>query len=289
MIVSKEVEITADWASVKKYESLGYGKMKQGDVFLIKIEHLKPNSKVIVDVTCDYCCEYFKRKLGEYNKSISTNGKFCCKKCTPKKYKESCLNKYGVSNTSKLSETHEKIKSTNLKRYGVESYTKLEKFKEEHKLKMMEKYGVDSFSKTEEWLEKQRETSLIKYGVENASQCPEIFSKQQKGRYEILEYKETGLNYQGSFEFDFLDKYFDKFKIIRGPIIEYHFKGKNKRYFSDFYIQELNLIIEIKSSYTYELAKEKNIKKQEESISKGYNHIFIIDKDYVEFEEIISK
>ena len=149
---------------------------------------------------------------------------------------------------------------------------------------MIEKYGVDSFSKTEEWLIKQKQTSLEKFGVENASQCPEIFSKQQRGRFEISPFRDTHLFYQGSFELDFLEKYYDKFKIERGPTIEYEFEDSNKQYFSDFYLPELNLIVEIKSTYTFELSKEKNIEKQKKSISLGYGHIFIIDKNYQEFE-----
>ena len=258
--------------------------MKQGDTFLIKIEDLKPNSGAIVEIICDYCGDLLRRKFSEYKRSISTNGKFCCRSCSPKKYKETCLRVYGVSNTSKLSKILDKIKSTNLKRYGVESFAKLESFKENHKLKMVEKYGVDSFSKTEEWLIKQKQTSLEKYGVENASQCSEIFSKQQKSRYEIFKFRDTELLYQGSFELDFLEKYYDKFQIERGPTIEYIFEGLNKQYFSDFYLPKFNLIVEIKSTYTFELSKEKNIEKQKKSISLGYGHIFIVDKNYKEFE-----
>lgn len=289
MLISKEVKITADWASVKKYESLGYGKMKQGDTFIIKIEDLKPNSGVIVDITCDYCGVLIKRKFSEYVRNIKIDGKFCCRSCSPIRYRETCLRKYGVTNTSKLSQTHEKIKSTNLKRYGVESFAKLESFKENHKLRMIKKYGVDSFSKTEEWLEKQKQTSLERFGVENASQCAEIFSKQQKSRYEIFEFKNTGLFYQGTFELDFLNNYYDRFEIKKGPIIEYEFENSNKQYFSDFYLPKFNLIIEIKSTYTFHLAKEKNIEKQKKSISLGYGHIFIVDKKYQEFESLLRK
>lgn len=288
MIVSKEVKITADWASSKKYENLGYGKMKQGDTFLIKIDDLGPNSTVIVDVICDYCGDLLKRRFCDYKKSIKTNSKFCCKSCAPEKYKETCFLKYGVSNTSKLTQTHEKIKSTSLERYGVESFSKLESFKEDHKLKMMEKYGVDSFSKTQEWIEKQKKTSMEKFGVENASQCPEIFSKQQKSRYEISEFRNTGLFYQGKYELDFLNKYYDKFQIKKGPIIEYYFNGSNKQYFSDFFLPQSNLIVEIKSTYTFELSKEKNLEKKKKSISLGYGYIFIIDKNYEEFDRLLT-
>jgi len=286
MLLSKEIQIKADWASVKRYENLGYGKMRQGDLFFIKVEDLKPNSLQLVDVSCDYCNGEFKRTYGEYIRNTKIQGKFSCLKCNSNKYKVTCLNKYGVDNISKVPTTHDKIKSTSLERYGVTSYTKLEEFKENHKNKMLEKYGVDSFSKTDEWLEKQKKTSLIKFGFENASQCPEIFSKQQKGRYEIFQFRDTDLYYQGSFELDFLENYYNKFKIIKGPVIDFIYENSKRQYFSDFYLPYFNLIIEIKSTYTYELSKEKNIEKQKKSISLGYGHIFIIDKNYQEFESI---
>jgi hypothetical protein len=276
-----------DWASVKRYESLGYGKMKQGDLFFIKVEDLKPNSLQLVDVSCDYCNVEFKRRYSEYIRNTKIQGKFSCLKCTNNKYKVTCLSKYGIDNISKLPETHEKIKQTSLEKYGKTSYTKTEIFKENHKKQMMEKYGVDSFSKTEEFITKQIITNMNKYGVENASQCPEIFSKQQKGRFEIHKHNLVDLHYQGSYERDFIDKYFEVVEIKKADFIKYNYNGRKKTYFPDFYLPKHNLIVEIKSSYTFNMYQDKNIAKQKESLLQGYNHIFIIDKNYDELDKII--
>lgn len=62
--------------------------------------------------------------------------------------------------------------------------------------------------------------------------------------------------------------------------IKYVFNGKNKKYFPDFYLKHKNLIIEIKSTYTYNLHLELNQAKHNSCIEQGYNHEFIIDKDY---------
>ena len=118
MLLSKEVEMKVDWASVKRYESLGYGKMKQGDLFFIKVEDLKPNSLQLVDVSCDYCNVEFKRRYSEYIRNTKIQGKFSCLKCTNNKYKVTCLNKYGIDNISKLPTTHDKIRETSIERYG---------------------------------------------------------------------------------------------------------------------------------------------------------------------------
>ena len=288
MLISKSVEITADWSSVKKYEDLGYGKMKQGDIFFILVEHLGKYSEVIVEVQCDFCKNYFRRKYSQYTKNIEKHNLFSCKKCTNNKYKITCMQKYGVENISQLPETHEKIKHSSLERYGVTSYTKLEKFKDDHRAKMVEKYGVDSFSKTEEWLEKQKISSMKKFGVENASQSKEVFSKQQQQRFKIKKYKDTELYYQGSYEKDFLDNFYERIKIETTSPINYIFEDKNKVYFPDFYLPEFNLIVEVKSTYTFNKHYQQNISKKEFCLKSGFNFLFIIDKNYSEFEPIIN-
>jgi hypothetical protein len=278
MLLSKEIEMKVDWSSVKRYESLGYGKMRQGDLFFIKVEDLKPNSLQLVDVSCDYCNVEFKRRYSEYIRNTKIQGK----------YKVTCLEKYGVDNISRLPITHNKIRETNIERYGVTSYSKLDSFKEEHKDKMLFKYGFTSFSKTNEFLVKQKITCLERFGFENASQCPEIFSKQQKKRFEIHIFRDTKLYYQGSYEKDFLDKYYDLFEITKIECISYLFDG-SRVYYPDFYLPKYNLIIEIKSSYTYERFLEKNNSKQKACLELGYNHIFIIDKNYGELNGIIHQ
>ena len=47
------------------------------------------------------------------------------------------------------------------------------------------------------------------------------------------------------------------------PDIRYVFNGKNRRYFPDIYIIPLNLLIEVKCDFTFELDKDKNLAKME--------------------------
>jgi hypothetical protein len=286
MLLSKEIEMKADWSSVKRYESLGYGKMRQGDLFFIKVEDLKPNSLQLVDVSCDYCNVEFKREYREYIRNTKIQGKFSCLKCTNNKYKVTCLEKYGVDNISRVSTTHDKIRETSVERYGETSYMKTDKSKEENKIRTMEKYGVDHVWKSVIVRDNIKKTCLERFGFENASQCPEIFSKQQKKRFEIHIFRETELYYQGTYEKDFLDKYYDLFEITKIDFINYTFDS-DRVYYPDFYLPKYNLIIEIKSSYTYDRFLEKNNSKQKACLELGYNHIFIIDKNYDELNRII--
>ena len=64
--------------------------------------------------------------------------------------------------------------------------------------------------------------------------------------------------------------------------------NKNRVYHSDFYLPEYNLVVEVKSKYTYNADYEENLLKKEYTIKAGYNFIFLIDKDYTELEKIIN-
>ena len=51
----------------------------------------------------------------------------------------------------------------------------------------------------------------------------------------------------------------------------------------------LNLLIEIKSKYWWDIHLEKNLIKEKNVKDCGYNYIVIMDKDYLEFQNIIDK
>ena len=63
--------------------------------------------------------------------------------------------------------------------------------------------------------------------------------------------------------------------------------GKNRVYHSDFYIPHLNLICEIKSSWTIFKDFKENLLKQQSCNNNGYNFIFIIDKNYDSLKELL--
>jgi len=52
------------------------------------------------------------------------------------------------------------------------------------------------------------------------------------------------------------------------------------KYFPDFFIKELNLVIEIKSHYTYDIEKEQNEAKKEATVNSGFRFEFVVDKNY---------
>ena len=74
----------------------------------------------------------------------------------------------------------------------------------------------------------------------------------------LTKQKYNHLTYQGTFELDFINKYYNKINIQNGMTIKY---DENKVYYPDFFIPELNLIVEIKSDYFYKKYLLKNLKK----------------------------
>lgn len=155
---------------------------------------------------------------------------------------------------------------------------------------MLNKYGFISNSMTQDSKDKLKKTNLERYGVEYPMQVLEFLEKQQKKPKKIKYYNDI-LYYQSSYEKDFLDHCSEinlLNDISRGPTIRYVKDGKEKFHYPDFYIEKYNLIIEIKSDYYYYKYIETNKIKLKTAINIGYNYLFIINKKYYLFDEIIN-
>ena len=104
------------------------------------------------------------------------------------KYKQTCLEKYGVEYAQQSNEVKDKAKQTCLEKYGVEHYTNREKSKQT----CLEKYGVESnlnipkikekckeshIKNKDKIKEKSKQTCLEKYGVEYSLQSKQVREK----------------------------------------------------------------------------------------------------------------
>ncbi len=222
-------------------------------------------------------------------------------------YKSVCLSKYGVDNISKLESIKlkkyettlsnygvgipaksdivlKKMQETCIEKYGFTNYVYIDAYKEKNKNTLIEKYGVDNVFKSEIIKNKIKKSMIDKYGSDHPMRVESIFYKQMISAKSVKEY--NGLYYQGTYELDFI-KVCEQNNIIieKGPIIKY---DNDRKYFPDFFIKNKNIIIEIKSSYTYIYDIEKNIMKMDACISQGYQFIFIIDKKYEEFFNLLA-
>lgn len=158
------------------------------------------------------------------------------------------LKKYGDENYN----NRDKAKETTKKLYGVEYAIQKEEFKEKQKETNLKKYNISSFLEIKEVRDLGKKVMKEKYGVEYAMQNKELFQKCLKAQYKILQYKNTELYYQGTYELYFLEE-MEKIgklnEIQNGKSYNYVFDGEEHVYHSDFFYNGEN--IEIKSGWTY--------------------------------------
>lgn len=200
------------------------------------------------------------------------------------------LDLYGTEHALCNEDILNKMLNKQLEKYGM-LFFKSDEFKEKNEITCLEKYNVKSILLNEDIKLKRDNTMLEKYGVLYSGQNKEILEKILKSSKKINKYKDTELYYQGSYEKDFLEfcenlNILDKIK--RGFTIKYEMEGEILIYFPDFFIEEINLIVEIKSSYWYKVHEKRNIQKEINCKELNYEYVMIMDKNYSEFIKLIK-
>ena len=167
---------------------LSYLNKRYPDSFSLKETLIRMKYHIDVHPKCPVCGNF--TKFYGFKNLMFTN--HCSNKCTQLdsetkiKFKQTCLEKYGVDAPMKSSKIKEKSKQVCLEKYGVENISQFFETKEKYKQTCLEKYGVDNPFKLEktkinshskEAKEKQRKTCLEKYGVENSFQSEEVRQK----------------------------------------------------------------------------------------------------------------
>lgn len=328
MILTKEVNIFIKGISIKRYRDLGYNiNTKIKNSIKVKDLPKNSNIKVMVKCdncgtekilkvqdyylsyknnkySCNKCSkENYKRtmikkygvensfqlkevkELSKRTKKIKYNDKNYNNR---KKSKDTCIEKYNVENPQQVKEIKYKTNKTNLEKYGFSVASKSEVVKIKAKKHNLEIWNNTCTLHSDLLKDKIKNIFIEKYGVDNPMKNYEIMKKSQITSLKRKIYKNTNLLYQGSYELDFLTKYYDKIVIENGKSIKYFLNGKSKMYHSDFYIPNLNLIVEIKSSYWYNKYLELNKLKENQCKLLGFNYIVIINKNYNEFNERIN-
>lgn len=225
--------------------------------------------------TCSKTCRY------QYNNIlyIERYGQHPLK--NKEKEKQTKKERYGDENYN----NREKAKETCIENYGVTHVFQVKKVKTKIRKTKKERYDDEGFNNRQ----KIEQTNLDRYGYLYTHQNKDIFEKSYKSALKLKPYLNTDLYYQGTYELDFLDNYYEKFKNVlsRAPSIKYIFNNTQHVHHPDFYIKTLNLIVECKNSYLYERDKDVILAKKDAAIAQGYNYIIIIDKDYTEFNKLI--
>ena len=241
--------------------------------------------------------EYFNKWIRENNEGICE----ICKKETPLQlrlnegYRKTCSKKCHDKLNSKIQNSQDqnkknaKRKQTCLIKYGVSNVSKVDEIKVKKEKTCLKNYKVKNPFQSSIAKIKRVRTWNKNFNEDNPLQNINILEKSQKARFVRKKFMNTNLWYQGSYELDFLNKYYDKFsKIEKGPSIKYIYNGKNKVYHSDFYISSLNLVVEIKSTWILNI-DTKIEEKKKATIDNNFKYLLILDKNYEEFHNMISQ
>lgn len=220
----------------------------------------------------------------------------------PEKRKETNKEKYGdpeYRNFEQCKETKkerygnpfytnlEKIKKTNLKRYGFEYQIQSRHIQRKIKLTNIKNTGFEYPFQNPETQRKIRINYFNKHGVYHHLHVPEIAEKclgwHKNSWHEYTLPSGKVIKLQG-FEPKALDILLTEYsedeilyKRSDMPRLFYTDTGeKERRYYPDFYIPKDNLLIEVKSTYTYEASLEKNLLKEQCAIDQGFNYKLMI-------------
>lgn len=219
-------------------------------------------SKIITQDLCNYGC-------GQVALFQFTNGKICCSQ-----HQNSCL---GKRKQFSMRTDHKENAAKSL-----ETRTRLGITKSSQLKGAATRIANGHYQKLAETMKKHWDSNPW----QNNKQCP------------LLLYKNTDINYQGTYEYNFLEKLENsngiewvKDHVKRGPSIWYFDPMDNTKrlYISDFIID--NTIYEIKSAWTWnkngedELLENKNKAKLTECINKGYQVMLVLDGVEIRYEK----
>ena len=213
------------------------------------------------------------------------------------KTKKNNLKKYGVESINSLQATQDKKRETVQEKYGVDHVLKVPSIaasvSKKNSENATERLALAAITKEERHgdknynnREKYKETCVERFGVENPSQNAEVHEKKVKNSYKSKEYtfpsgKQALI--QG-WENKALDKLLESYSeddiIVETeniPRITYYDDlGKKHYYFPDIYIPKENLLIEVKSQWTYDSNIPKHNLKRDACLENGFNFKFMI-------------
>lgn len=198
------------------------------------------------------------------------------------------LRKRGVRNAMMDPAVQEKARQTTLKNWGVPYPAQHPAVQVKLKQSNLLIRGVENPGQDPKVQEKMRQTNMIRWGVPYAVQNAEIFEKLQKALYARKPYTFPSgrIVYVQGYEpraIDYLlSNDINEDDIVFGldiPRIAYvNADDQQSVYHPDMFLPIYNTIVEVKSTYTYELHKEKNLLKFEATKKRGYNlYVFIFD------------
>ena len=212
------------------------------------------------------------------------------------------LARRGVKNPLQCPKVQEKIRATNMTLRGVPYPTQSPEVKEKAKATNIAHRGVPYPAQSPEVQEKRKATCIVKYGAEHPMQNSEVAQRAFDNAYQYKSYTLPSgkvVQIQG-YESLYLNHLFnvDKYPeddVIFGsekaklPAIFYVFGGTTHKYDPDAYIIGHKLVVEVKSSWTYDgngKDEEEYIKRKEQVHAKldatftaGFDTLLVVYDD----------
>ena len=258
---------------------------------------------IINNITVKPKCPVCGGKLKYKNINIG-HFKTCSATCnqnyevTKKTLEENNLRKYGVVHHTKTKEYRDYIRkrcennefgfsSAKYKQYlennNVSNVSQIPEINEKIRKTINERTDEDN----EEIQRKIKHTLQKRYNVDNAYELAKRFLYHE---YVLPSNKIIKLQGYEHVALDLLLKQYSEedimFRRKEVPVIIYEFNGANHKFYPDFYIPKDNLIIEVKSDWTFKTKKEQNILKLEAAKLHYNAFIWICSKN--ELKDIIK-
>ena len=240
-----------------------------------------------------YCCNECKVFDADYSKRIEKGKLTKLSKYGDEKYnniektKKTCLEKYGTECTFQNKTIKEKGRQTKLKRYGHENFSNWEKGKKT----CLEKYNVTSNLWIKEVRDKIKLDSIKKCGYDHHTKSPDYVQGFNNKTYDLSTKQVTIQGYEDQ-ALDLLIAKYGEDDIVVGRHeifshlgrIKYEYDNKMHVYYPDIFVKSKNLIIEVKSSWTFKVKNEINLLKRKVCLDKKFNFnfwIFDLDKNLI--------
>ncbi len=181
---------------------------------------------------------------------------------------------------------NKKLKETNMRLRGVEHPSQSEDIKKQKIQTNLEKRGVENPFQCEEVKKKIRATNMKNLGVESPMHNSNIVHKVMIANHAHKEHELPSgniVNVQGyePWAIDFLLQTYteDDIQTVSDHKLAIDYIGidnKKHKYIPDLYIKSKNLIIEVKSDYTYKVDLQTNNLKAQSCISAEYDFKFYV-------------
>lgn len=271
MLITKKIKIKTTNKNISYYKKLGFD-VKSGDEIEVTPEQLPYACKLKVDVKCDICKKIKNITIFSYNRNIEQYGYYACSSnCSCEKMVEIGKSQCNTKCINKVDESHE-------------YFTLIE---EENQIDEIDETIINEsdLTKNEQIKQKVFDIVLNKYNKKSPIIIEEILKEYFKNKLKIDQC--NNVYYLDIYEKEFLDKYSDIIEISRIEPLEYKLNNKTYKYYPDFFIKELNLIVDIKSINWCDEFKKIDILKKCAYIKAGYKYM-IINGNYEMFEKIIQ-